>query len=165
MIKTVILLIVSLISFSTVLAQDTAEVPTKIVIKAGTQFSAKLKTEIDAGKVKVGEDLKFELEEDLTGEGGAILKGAEIFGRVVSVEQFSNQTKGSKIEIRFDFIKHGEEFLFLSAVIVSCQEVPDDIKFRGSEKVEGHTFASLAGKNLRIESDKELTVKLLKDVS
>ncbi len=165
MMKIIIFLIVSLISFSTVLAQDTAEIPTKIVIKAGTQFSAKLKTEIDAGKVKVGEDLKFELEQDLNGEGGTILKGAEIFGRVVSVEQFSGKSKGSKIEIRFDFIRHGEEFLFLSAVIVSCQEVADDIKFQRSEKVEGHTFASLAGKNLLIESNKELTVKLLKDVS
>ena len=133
--------------------------------KAGSEFSAQMENAIDAENNKVGDDVNFTLTEDFKGEGGTIAKGSEIFGRVVNVEKAAAGNKNSaKITIMFDFFKKDDDFITLSANIVSIEKSADEIKFEPSATYSGGTILSVKGKNLKVDKGAVFRIKLAENI-
>lgn len=158
MLRITFVFVIALLMVSFCLAQEN-----KILVKSGIEFSIQNKTAIDSDKLNVGDDLKFALSQELKGEGGTIPVASEVYGRVVEVEKASGEGDLSKVTMIFDFIKNGEDFLMLKALVLSVQG-NTDVKLESSETYEGGTILSLEGKKLLIESGKELRVKLIEDL-
>lgn len=134
-------------------------------VNAQTQFTAAVEKVIDAESSSVGDDLNFKLAEDLKGDGITILKGSEILGRIVSIEQLSAKNKASRVSIMFDFVQSGEDFMPCAAVIVGIEQLADDVKLERSKAYEGSTVLSLQGKNIKIGKGKLFRIKLVKDLT
>ncbi|HUF03460.1 MAG TPA: hypothetical protein VMM38_04720 [Aridibacter sp.] len=143
-------------------AQDEPEPKGKV--KAETQFSVKSLKTIDAETSQVGEDVNFVLTSDVQAEGMKLDEGAEFLARIVNIERFTDENKGSKISILFDFIQSGEKFMPCKALIVSIENGPPDLKVETSETFEGGTMLMMAGKNLKIPEGSIFRIKLIKDV-
>lgn len=138
----------------------------KIIFKANTEFSAQVENEINAEKTKIGEGVDFVLTEDVKGEGVTMTKGSTLYGRVVNVEKASaDNNNTSQISVLFDFVKQGDDFMPLSATILSVAENADSIKFAPSPTFDGGTILSLKSKNLHLEKGKIFRIKLVKDIT
>ncbi len=138
----------------------------KILFKAGTELSAEIENGLNAEESKIGEDLNFKLTEDFVGDGHTISKGSELYGRIVNVEKASDKNKKtSLISVMFDFVKDGDDFVPLSANIVSIENMPNEIKFESSPTFEGGTIISAKGSNLKIDKDAVFRIKLAKDIT
>lgn len=138
----------------------------KILFKANTEFSAQVENEINAERTKIGEGVDFILTEDVKGEGSTIAKGSPLYGRVVNVEKASADNNNiSQISVLFDFVKLGDDFVPLTAAIVSVAENPDNIKFAPSQVFDGGTVLSLKSKNLHLDKGRVFRIKLVKDIT
>ncbi|MCB1023453.1 MAG: hypothetical protein KDB79_03630 [Acidobacteria bacterium] len=167
MVRIILSTLLLLAGFTLCLGQDTAgsEKNSKLIIKADTQFSAKSSQQISAESTKPGADFNLTLAEDLKGIEGMIAKGSEVFGRVIKVEKLPNESSASEITIIFDFIKNGEDFIPLHALVIAIENQTDPIKLKASENIPGGTVFSLQGKNLTIEQDTLIRIKLTEDIN
>lgn len=161
-----IILLVGMLStcFTVLLAQETSDTKTTLVIKAETEFSAKTSQLTSAETAKPGDDFNLTLTADLKGQEGTVIKGSEVYGRILTVEKVSEENSVSKVTIIFDFIKHGEEFITLSAVFISIERASDTIKVQHSKTIPGGTVLTLAGKDLKIDQDTVIRLKVTKDI-
>lgn len=138
----------------------------KVLFKANTEFSAQIENGLDAGIAKIGEDVNFKLTEDVKGEGGTIAKDSTIYGRVVNVQKASDDNdKTSLISVMFDFVKKGEDFVPLTANIVTMEKSADTMKFEPSPTYDGGTVISAKGKNIKIDKGAVFRIKLSKDIT
>ncbi|MGI9056180.1 MAG: hypothetical protein ACR2F2_10315 [Pyrinomonadaceae bacterium] len=138
----------------------------KILFKAGTEFSAQIENGLNAEESIIGEDLNFTLTGDFVGDGHTVSKGSELYGRIVNVEKASDKNeKTSRISVMFDFVKDGDDFVPLSANIVSIENLPDKVKFESSPTFEGGTVISAKGTNLKIDKGAVFSIKLAKDIT
>lgn len=131
-----------------------------VVLEKGAEFSAALQTAINAEKAKIADDVKFETTADVKG----LDKGTEIIGRVVRAEKISGENKTSKIGVLLDFIKDGDDFMPVDAVIVSVEGDKEGIKFEQSPVYGGGTLMTLDGKNINLKKGTILRFKLEKDL-
>lgn len=138
----------------------------KVLFKANTEFSAQIENDLDAENAKVGEDVNFKLTEDVKGNGDTIAKDSTIYGRVVNVQKPSDENdKTSQISVFFDFVKKGEDFVPLTANIVTMEKSADGIKFAPSPTFDGGTVISAKGKNIKIDKGAVFRIKLAKDIT
>jgi hypothetical protein len=137
----------------------------KVVFKANTEFSIQLETEVNTTKNNVGDDVNFVLTADLSGEGFKLLKGTQVLGRIVNVEKLSAKTDTAKVCIMFDFVKNGDEYITLEAVILTIEPNPDTIKVAASTTFKGGTNLSVKSKEIQLDKGKVFHVKLLKDMT
>jgi hypothetical protein len=137
----------------------------KVLFKADSEFSAELETPIDAEKAKIGEDINFKLAEDFKGQGEKISKDSPLYGRIISLQKASDgNEKTSSISVRFDFVKHGDDFVPLTASIVSVEKAAAEVKVEPSD-MDGGTVLSLKGDNLKIDKGAIFRIKLTKDIT
>lgn len=165
MLKAVLTLCLTTLLFSICLGQQANSTQGKVLFKANTEFSIQLDTPIFTDKNAVGDDVKFILNEDVTGEGDKLPKGSTVFGRIVSVEKTSAKSETAKVCIMFDFIKKGEDFVSLVAAIISVDPNPDAIKFNASPVFSDGTVLSLKGKEIQLDKGRMFRVKLTKDIT
>ena len=138
----------------------------KILFKAGTEFSAQIENRLNAEENKIGEDLNFKLTEDFVGNGHTISKGSELYGRIVNVEKASDKNeKTSLISVMFDFVKEGDDFVALSAHVVSIENLTGEVKFESSPTFEGGTVISAKGTNIKIDKGAVFRIKLAKNIT
>lgn len=138
----------------------------KILFKADTEFFAEIENTLDAEKNKIGEDVNFKLTEDLKGDGETLSKGSELYGRIVNVQQESDKNeKTSLISIMFDFVKKGDDFVPLTANIVTVENMPDEINYEQSPTFDGGTILTLKGKNVKVDKGSIFRIKLAKDIT
>lgn len=163
MYRIILLIGIVLLSFALVSAQDASEKNTDVVIKADTEFSAKTSQSLSAETAKPGDDFNLTLTADLKCQEGSILKGAEVYGRILKVQKLSGENSGSEVTILFDYIKSGEEFISLHAVVTAIEGMPDAIKIVHSETIPGGTILSLTGKNLAVQQNTVLRLKVTND--
>lgn len=162
----IILTFGSVLIFCAAAFAQTAESNKKILFKAETEFSAQLENQLDAENAKIGEDANFKLTEDVRGEGDTIAKDSVLYGRIVNVEKASDANKKtSLISVMFDFVKKDEEFVPLTASIISAEKAPAGMKFAPSPTFAGGTVISTKGKNLMIDKGTVFRIKLVKDIT
>ncbi len=138
----------------------------KILFKADTEFSAEIENGLDAEKNKIGEDINFKLAEDLKGDGETISKGSELYGRIVNIQKVSDENdKTSLISVMFDFVKKGDDFVPLTADVISIEKMPDEIKFEQSPTFDGGTILTMKGKNIKIDKGAVFRIKLAKNIT
>lgn len=138
----------------------------KILFKANSEFSAQIESGLDAETAKIGEDVNFKLTEDFKGESETIVKDSELYGRIVNVQKASDdKSKTSLISVMFDFVKKGDDFVSLTANIISVEQSSDQIKFEPSPTFAGGTILSLKGKNIKIDKGVVFRIKLAKDIT
>jgi hypothetical protein len=165
MLRTVITLCLAFLLFSAGFLQTSGEAQEKVIFKANTEFPAQLETEVSTEKNKVGDDVNFVLTEDLKGDGDTILKGSTVYGRIVNIEKIAPKNDTAKVCIMFDFVKKGEDFVSLSAGIISIEPNAEAIKFSPSPTFSGGTTLSLKGKEIELNKGKVFRLKLLKDIT
>lgn len=158
--KKAILFLVLLSAFCAAAFAQDGKSEGNVILERGTEFSAALQTAIDAEKAKVADDVKFKT----TAAVRSLDKGTEIIGRVVRAEKISGENKTSKIGVLLDFIKDGDDFLPVDAVIVSIDGDKEGIKFEQSPVYGGGTLMTLDGKNIKLEKGTILHFKLEKDL-
>ncbi|NNF00584.1 MAG: hypothetical protein HKN25_16315 [Pyrinomonadaceae bacterium] len=165
MFRIILFTMLLLATLTVCLSQETTEgeKKTNVVIKADTEFSAKTSQAVNAGTAKPGDDFNLTLTADLKCQEGTIINGSEVYGRILKAEKLSSKSKASKLTIIFDFIQHGEDFITLRAVVTEIENSPDPIKLRPSGNTQGGTDLSLAGKNLKIDKDAVVRLKVIKD--
>lgn len=145
---------------------QTTESNKKVLFKANTEFSAEIENPLDAEKAKIGEDVNFKLSEDFRGDGDTILKGSELYGRIVNIQKASdNKDKISLIAVMFDFVKKDEDFVPLTANIIAIDKAAGEIKFEPSQTYAGGTILSTKGKNVKIDKGAVFRIKLAKDIT
>ncbi len=138
----------------------------KILFKAGAEFSAQIENGFNAEENKVGDDLNFTLTGDFVGDGHTIIKGSELYGRIVNVEKASDKNKKtSLIIVMFDFIKDGDDFVQLNAHIVSIENMPGEVKFESSPTFQGGTVISAKGTNIKVDKGAVFRIKLAKNIT
>jgi hypothetical protein len=152
--------------FCAVGSAQTSEPNKKVLFKADTEFSAEIENSLDAEKAKIGEDVNFKLTEDFRGENDTIVKGSELYGRIVDIQKASDDNdKTSLIGVMFDFVKKGEEFVSLTANIVAVDKGAGEIKFEPSPTYAGGTMIKTKGKNIKIDKGAVFRIKLAKDIT
>lgn len=165
MLKTILIFGLFVFSFTFGFAQNGGS-SEKTIFKADTEFSAQVESEIDAERDKIGKDINFIITEDVKGEGTSIQKGSALYARIVNVQKSSKDNENiSKISILFDFVKKDDDFVPLTAGIVSIEGNPPGILLEQSPTFDGGTILSMKGKNLRVDKGKIFRIKLLKDVT
>jgi hypothetical protein len=152
--------------FCAVGSAQTDESNKKILFKADTEFSAEIENPLDAEKAKIGEDINFKLTEDFKGENDTIAKNSELYGRIVNIQKASDDNdKTSLISVMFDFVKKGDDFVPLTANIISVEKGLDEIKFEPSPTYNGGTMMTMKGKNIKIDKGAVFRIKLVKDIT
>ena len=108
----------------------------------------------------------IELTEDFKGDGETIGKNSVLYGRIVNIQKPSDKNdKTSLISVMFDFVKKGDDFVPLTANIVSVNEDSDGVEFKPSPTYEGGTMISAKGKNIKIDKGAVFRLKLTKDIT
>ena len=151
--------------FSISFGQQGGGTQEKVVFKANTEFPVQLETVISSEKNNVGDDVNFDLTEDINSDGNKLEKGSVVYGRIVSIEKISAKNDTTKICLMFDFVKRGNDFMSLVADIVSIEPNAEAIKLSASAKFAGGTTLSLKGKEIQLEKGKIFKVKLTKDMT
>ena len=138
----------------------------KILFKVGTEFSAQIENQLNAEENKIGDDLNFTLTGDFVGDGHTIVKGSELYGRIVNVEKASDKNEQtSLISVMFDFVKDGDDFVPLNANIISIENMPVEVKFESSPTFEGGTIISVKGTNIKVDKGAVFRIKLAKNIT
>ena len=137
----------------------------RVIFKANTEFPVQLETVVSTEKNNVGDDVNFVLTEDVNGDGDKILKGSNLYGRIVSIEKATSKDNTAKVCIMFDFVKKGEDFLSLVAAIISIEPNPEAIKLTASKIFSGGTILSLKEKEIQLDKGRIFRLKLTSDIA
>ncbi|MDH3491949.1 MAG: hypothetical protein OEM82_00215 [Acidobacteriota bacterium] len=134
----------------------------EVVISAGTELQVVSSSALDTGSMQVGDDANFLLATDVS---ATILKGTEIYGRVVEVEKFDGAKGESRIVLMFDFLKVGEEFYAISAVVMSTGMNVQGLRIEKSKDFAGGTNLMMKGGEMNIAAGTSFTLKVEDDVT
>jgi hypothetical protein len=141
--------------------QDNTKNEGHVILKAGTEFSARLQNDIDAKKAKVPLDIVLRTTADVE----SLDKNTEVYARVVRAEKTSKENDTSRIGILFDFVKKGNKFLPLDAQVVGVEKNGEGIEFSESPTFEGGTVLSLKGKDIKLEEGTIIRLKLKENLT
>lgn len=136
--------------------QDNTKTEGSIILKAGTELSARLQNTIDAKKAKAPMDITLRMTADVE----SLKKNTEIYARVVRAEKTSGENDTSRIGLLFDFVKKGDKFLPLDADIIGVEKNGEGIEFSQSPTFEGGTVLSLKGKDINLAEGTIIRLKL-----
>ena len=134
----------------------------EVVIKAGTEISAVSTSELNTATMSPGDEVNFTLATDVKGVTILIPKGSELFGRVVEVKKFDD--KDSQIVLMFDFLKVGEEFYSISALVEAIEGAPN-IDVKASDEIKGCTEISAKGAEAKVGAGMTYKLKVINDVT
>jgi hypothetical protein len=140
--------------------QDNKKNEGNVILKAGTEFSARLQNTVDVKKAKAPMDIMLKTTADVESIG----KNTDVYARVVRAEKTSKENDTSRIGILFDFVKKGDKFLPLDAQVVGVEK-QDGIEFSESPTFEGGTILSLKGKDINLEEGTIIRVKLKENLT
>lgn len=138
-----------------------------VVLKAGTEISAKLEKTLDVETAKNNDDFVLKLTEDVSGNGVKIDKNSEVLGGVVRVKKSSSDDDVSEISIYFDFLKSGDDYLPFKATVISVTPeggAPVEVQLNASPVFKGATVISAKGNKLQLKEGLVLQLKLDKDL-
>jgi hypothetical protein len=133
----------------------------KVILKAGTEFSARLQTDVNAQKAKVPMDIMLKTTEGVEG----IEKNTEVYARIVRAEKISKENDTSKIGVLFDFVKKDGKFLPLDASVIGLDKSTDNIEFSESPTFEGGTVLSLKSKDINLAEGTIVRIKLKENLT
>lgn len=136
--------------------QDNTKTEGSVILKAGTELSARLQNTIDAKKANVPMDITLRTTADVE----SIRKNTEVYARVVRVEKTSDKNDTSRIGLLFDFVKKGDKFLPLDAKVVGVEKNGESIEFNESPTFEGGTVLSLKGKDINLAEGTVIRLRL-----
>lgn len=160
--KAILVFGLTLALFSLSFAQRAEQKPEgKVILKAGTEFSARLQTDVSAKSAKVPFDIMLRTTESVEG----IDKNAEVYARIVRAEKTSKENDTSKLGMLFDFVKKDGKFLPLSAMVVGIDKSADAVEFTESPTFQGGTVLSLKGKDINLEEETVLRIKLKENLT
>jgi hypothetical protein len=135
-----------------------------VVVPAGTEIFVSNKSVINTSALKMGDDLNFKLTKAIVIGEITIPKGTDVLGRVVEVEKFNAKAGKSHVVIMFDFLKVGDDFYCMQAVIESTAEAVKGVTFSKSTKFEGGTLVLMKGEGVEIAKGTAFNVKISEDV-
>ena len=165
MLRTILTFGLIFLCFGFCFAQN-SESDKKIIFKADTEFSAEIENAINAETNKIGEDVNFKLTEDFKGEGETILKGSELYGRIVDIQKPSAANKETAlVSVIFDYVKKDGDFLSLTAKIISIDKNAEKIECKPAQGYYGGTTLSIKGKKLVIDKGAVFRIKLVKNIT
>jgi hypothetical protein len=140
--------------------QDDTKTKADVILKAGTELSAKLQNAVDAKKAKVPMDITLKT----TAAVESIGKNTEIYARIVRAEKTSKENDTSRIGLLFDFVKKDGKFLPLDARVVGVDKM-EGVEFSESPTFEGGTVLSLKGKDINHEEGTIIRFKLKENLT
>jgi hypothetical protein len=92
---------------STMFAQESK--PVRITILQGTQITARLASELDSGRVKVGDAVTMDVIEDLKIDNAiAIPKGSIVMGHVTKAKGARLMGRGGLLDVSFESVTAGD---------------------------------------------------------
>ena len=138
----------------------------KVVLKAGTIILAQLETIIDVASSNTGDDFSLTTAEEITAEGAKIEKGTVLTGRILTIKKSATATDNSEVRLLFDFMKKGDSFLTLNALIISIKRTdkPLEMKFASAPNFSGASVITQKGKNIRLEKGDIFQIKIQEDL-
>ena len=137
----------------------------EVIIPAGTELSVVSSSIINTSSMNVGDEANFTLASDVAGVSVLIPKGTELLGRVVEVEKFDGDKGESRVVLMFDFVKVGEEFYAITAVVISTTTDLKGLKIENSKEFDGCTKMSMKGGEMNIAAGTTFKLKVLTDVT
>ena len=138
----------------------------KVVLKAGTLILAQLETIIDVASSNVGDDFSLTTAEEINAEGAKIEKGTVLTGRILTIKKSATATDNSEVRLLFDFMKKGESFMTLNALIIAVKrnDKPLEMKFASAPNFSGASVITQKGKNIRLEKGDIFQIKIQEDL-
>ena len=87
-------------------------------------------------------------------------------GRILTLKKSANATDNSEVRLLFDFMKKGDSFMNLNALIISVKRTdkPLEMKFTAAPNFPGATVISQKGKNVRLEKGDVFQIKIQEDL-
>ena len=138
----------------------------KVVLKAGTLILAQLETIIDVASSNVGDDFSLTTAEEINAEGAKIEKGTFLTGRILTIKKSTTATDNSEVRLLFDFMKKGESFMTLNALIIAVKrnDKPLEMKFASAPNFSGASVITQKGKNISLEKGDIFQIKIQEDL-
>ena len=138
----------------------------KVVLKAGTLILAQLETIIDVASSNAGDDFSLTTAEEINAEGAKIEKGTVLTGRILTIKKSATATDNSEVRLLFDFMKKGESFMTLNALIIAVKrnDKPLEMKFASAPNFSGASVITQKGKNISLEKGDIFQIKIQEDL-
>ncbi|MEZ5305898.1 MAG: hypothetical protein R2684_02010 [Pyrinomonadaceae bacterium] len=134
----------------------------EVLVSAGTEVQVVAMNNVDTANARIGADANFRLAD--SSANSVLPVGSELLGRVVEVKNAATGNGVARMVILFDFLKVGDNFYPVSAVIVSAGEALPGVKMTPSQNFPNATLLERKTGDFRIDEGTTFTLRIIGDV-